>query len=154
MWNSFLAIVLENWIQSVSANRECKIEHAVSVCTNTALPVWKEVPSDSSAAQHSRRLLVRLTPHPLPPPPFSSLLFNNSGNLNHWKCVSESAAYTHREVLSCMVIRPSNENGSVLFLTELWLPSSPRQRVVWTPVESAAKISVALRKGSVPEWWG
>lgn len=55
--------------QSFSANRECKIEHAVSVCTNTALPVWKEVPSDSSAAQHSRRLLVRLTPHPLPPPP-------------------------------------------------------------------------------------
>lgn len=66
---SLSAIVWNNSIQSVSANRECKIEHAVSVCTNTALPVWKEVPSDSSAAQHSRRLLVRLTPHPPPPPP-------------------------------------------------------------------------------------
>lgn len=68
--------------------------------------------------------------------------------------MSEAAAYTHREVLSCMVIRPSNENGSVLFLTEPWLPSSSRQRVVWTPVESTAKISVALRKGSVPAWRG
>lgn len=62
--------------------------------------------------------------------------------------MSEPTASTQIEVLSCMVIRPSHENGSVLFLPEPRLPSSSsRQRVVWTPVESTAKISVVPRKG-------
>lgn len=122
------------------------------VCTNTALPVWEEVPSDRAhQPRHSHRLFTLAgSPPSTPFHPFSSLLFNNPGNLNRWKRVSEPAASTQIEVLSCMVIRPSHENGSVLFSPEPQLPSSSSwQRLVWTPVESTAKISVALRKGRV-----
>lgn len=112
--------------------------------------------SSAASARHSRRLFTPAdTPPSTPFHPFSSLLFNNPGNLNRWKRVSEPAASTQIEVLSCMVIRPSHENGSVLFLPGPRLPSfSSRQRVVWTPVESTAKISVVLRKGRVSGWRG
>lgn len=62
--------------------------------------------------------------------------------------MSEPAASTQIEVLSCMVIRPGHENGSVLFLPEPQPPSSSsRQRLVWTPVESTAKISAEEGEG-------
>lgn len=92
------------------------------VCTNTAHPVWEEVPSDGAPQirpLHSRRLFASTdTPPSAPFYSFSSLLFNNPGNLNRWKPASEPAASTQTEVLSCMVIRPSRENGSVLFSAE------------------------------------
>lgn len=50
-----------------------------------------------------------------------------------------------------MVIKLCRENGSVQFSPEPQLSSSStrRQRLVWTPVESVAKISVVPRKGRI-----
>lgn len=135
----------------------CEREHTVSVLTQHFL-CGKRSPQTGLLRRGSPALgaaqLQAFTPtkHPAPTPrtPFSLPLFNNPGNLNRWKRVSEPTASAQIEVLSCMVIRPSHENGSVLPSPEPQLPSSSsRQRVVWTPVESTAKISVALRKGRV-----
>lgn len=149
--------VTESWLVAAVMLTDCDCEIENAVCTNTALPVWEEVPSDRARHSTAAGFLLPLTPRLSSPClPFSSLLFNNPGNLNRWKRVSKPAASTQIEVLSCMVIRPRHENGSVLFLPEPRLPSSSssRQRVVWTPVESTAKISVAPRKGRVPGWRG
>lgn len=76
----------------------------------------------------------------------------NSTNLNGRKRTPEATVSTQIEVLSCMVIRPSQENGSVLPSPAPPRPSSSsRQRLVWTPVESDAEISVVRRRGRV---WG
>lgn len=149
----FDIFISESWIKAVMlTDCDCEIEHTVSVLTQHFL-CGKGSPQTELT---SRRLFTSAdTPPSTPFQPFSSLLFNNPGNLNRCKRVSEPAASTQIEVLSCMVIRPSHENGSVLFLPEPWPPSSSsRQRVVWTPVESTAKISVAPRKGSVSGWQG
>lgn len=81
---------------------------------------------------------------------FHRLFLTNSTNLNGWKRAPEATVSTQIEVLSCMVIRPSQENGSVLPSPAPPRPSSSsRQRLVWTPVESDAEISVVGRRGRV-----
>lgn len=135
---------------------DCEIEHTVSALTQHVLCGKRSTQTElSSLGTAQPQAFYSDTPPYTPFHPFSSILFNNPGNLNRWKRVSGPAASTQIEVLSCMVIRPRPWKWQRSFLARARLPSSScRQRVVGTPVESTAKIMVVLRKGRVSGWRG
>lgn len=105
-------------------------EHTVSaltlhfLCGERGGPPWG-LPAQPQAFFYPDRQPT-LSPRP---PLFSSLLSKNQGYVSHWKRVPEPAASTQTQLLSCMIIRSSRENGRpsffFFFLLEPRFPPNP-----------------------------
>lgn len=127
----FDVFVTESWVVAVMlTDCDCEIEHTVSALTQHFLCGKRSPQTELNSLGTAQPQAFYSCWHPTLYPfhPFSSLLFNNPGNLNRWKRVSEPMASTQIELLSCMVIRLSHENGSVLFLPEPGFPPPPSDK--------------------------
>lgn len=87
---------------------DCEIEHTVSALTQHFLCGKGSPQTELSSPGTAQPQAFYSTPPapPTPSSPFHCFFFNNPGNLNRWKRVSEPTASAQIEVLSCMVIRP------------------------------------------------
>lgn len=139
---------------------DCEIEHTVSALTQHFLCGKGSLQTELSSPGTAQPQAFYFGWHPLAPPPpsqlFSLRLFlqpRKSESLE--TCVWTDGLRPNRSPQLYGNQFPAMKMVAFFSGQGPQLPSSSsRQRVVWTPVESTAKISVALRKGSVTGCWG